>query len=101
MSDMKRHQKSHTKKAGPRKLYKMQTIDMDLETKAKEEIDNGSNDTSELHINDPEAEAEILYEDPLAAPRDGSMYTNGHQLFLVTYSGDVTKMDSTWIQTTT
>ncbi|KAK9870940.1 hypothetical protein WA026_009899 [Henosepilachna vigintioctopunctata] len=72
-SDMKRHQKSHTKKAGPKKVYKMQTIDMDLETKAKEEIDNGSNDTSELHINDPEAEAEILYEDPLAAPRDGSM----------------------------
>lgn len=98
-SDMKRHQKSHNKKPTTKKVYKIDNLDIAVETKAKEEIDHGSNDTAELHINDPEQETEILYEDPLA-PRDG-MYTNGHQLFLVTYSGDVTKMDSTWIQTTT
>lgn len=91
-SDMKRHQKSHQKKP-VKKLYKLQH-------KEKEENDNGSNDTTELHIQDVDHETEILYEDPLSgAPRDAGMYTNGHQLFLVTYSGGDVKMDqaTAWI----
>lgn len=67
---MKRHQKSHNKKPTTKKVYKIDNLDIAVETKAKEEIDHGSNDTAELHINDPEQETEILYEDPLA-PRDG------------------------------
>lgn len=67
---MKRHQKSHTKKPANKKVFKLETLDIPVETaKTKEEID-GSNDTAELHINDPEQETEILYEDPLAH-RDG------------------------------
>jgi len=114
-SDMKRHEKTHGKMAAPRNSSKAQPQPPATPTEFKvhkDEVEE-NDESNELHIGEEEEATEhiLSYEQQELEMMSGTgitkrnLYTNGHELFLVTYPNDMVPRSvagtETWIHTTT
>ncbi|XP_066253984.1 zinc finger protein 354A [Euwallacea similis] len=118
-SDMKRHEKTHGKLATPRGAAKVQAqqqqqaqaqVTAVTEFKVHKDEVEDNDESNELHIGEDEDAEHILgYEQQEIEMMGGgtitkrNLYTNGHELFLVTYPNEMVSRGAggteTWIHT--